>query len=287
MIAQIFGQFNDQAFKQIVILLAMAAVAGEAEKQERTAVVTMMLLIPLTVISLPAGVLADRMSKRSVIVAMKFARARTDARGCGGACIMQPQGGWLSIAVLGLIGVQTAFFVPAKYGILPEILPYERLSAGNGLLEMTSNLAMLAGIVGGRGHSRSSAGSPVGWGADPGWSRLPLACWRRSRFRRSSPPAAEGGLGTTVRLAWESIRADRVLRLALIGQIFVWTIATLVPPVVLAYDATHLGLSEMPERFPAGRARRSASVSVACWPASCRRRRWNMACFPWVRSVWP
>ena len=67
--------------------------------------------------------------------------------------------------MLGLIGVQTAFFVPAKYGILPEILPHERLSAGNGLLEMTSNLAMLAGIVGGGiilclvgKHSRGWAG---------------------------------------------------------------------------------------------------------------------------------
>ena len=71
LVAQIFGQFNDQAWKQIVILLAMAAVASEAAKQERTAIVTMMLLIPLTIISLPAGVLADRVSKRSVIIAMK------------------------------------------------------------------------------------------------------------------------------------------------------------------------------------------------------------------------
>ena len=61
---------------------------------------------------------------------------------------------------------------------------------------------------------------------------------------------AEGGLGTTVRLAWESIRADRVLRLALIGQVFVWTIATLVPPVILAYDATHLGLNDWQSGLP-------------------------------------
>ena len=53
------------------------------------------------------------------------------------------------MAVLALLGVQTAFFVPAKYGILPEILPHERLSAGNGLLEMSSNMAILAGIVAG------------------------------------------------------------------------------------------------------------------------------------------
>src|ERR1700677_614850 len=148
LVAQIFGQFNDQAWKQLVILLAMAAVAGEAEKQERTALVTMMLLIPLTIISLPAGVLADRVSKRTVIVAMKVLELILMLAGAA-ALFVQPHGGWLSIGVLGLIGVQTAFFVPAKYGILPEILPHERLSDGNGLLEMTSNLSMLAGIVGG------------------------------------------------------------------------------------------------------------------------------------------
>ena len=77
----------------------MAAVASEAEKQERTAIVTMMLLIPLTIISLPAGVLADRMSKRSVIVAMKvlelvlmlagaarLVRSTARAVGCRSAC---------------------------------------------------------------------------------------------------------------------------------------------------------------------------------------------------------
>ena len=62
---------------------------------------------------------------------------------------VQPEGAGCRSPCSALIGVQTAFFVPAKYGILPEILPHERLSAGNGLLEMTSNLAMLAGIVGG------------------------------------------------------------------------------------------------------------------------------------------
>ena len=99
LIAQFFGQFNDQAWKQLVILLAMAAVASEAEKQERTAIVTMILLIPLTLISLPAGVLADRVSKRSVIVAMKvfelvlmlagtaaLVRSTPGRAGCRSAC---------------------------------------------------------------------------------------------------------------------------------------------------------------------------------------------------------
>ncbi len=76
---------------------------------------------------------------------------------------------------------------------------------------------------------------------------------------------AEGGLGTTVRLAWESIRADRLLRLALLGQIFVWTIATLVPPVVLAYDATQLGLNEWQSGLPL--AALGIGVGVGCFLA--------------------
>ena len=161
-----------------MILLAMAAVASEAEKQERTAIVTMMLLIPLTIISLPAGVLADRVSKRSVIIAMKVFELILMLAGAA-ALYVQPEGGWLSIGVLGLVGVQTAFFVPAKYGILPEILPHERLSAGNGLLEMTSNLAMLAGIVGGGIILENVGSHAVAGGRDPGCSVCASACWRR------------------------------------------------------------------------------------------------------------
>ena len=107
-----------------------------------TAIAQIILLIPLTVISLPAGVLADRVSKRSVIVAMKVLELVLMLAGI--AALYRPaRGGLLAIGVLGLLGVQTALFMPAKYGILPEILPHERLSAGNGVLEMTSNLALL------------------------------------------------------------------------------------------------------------------------------------------------
>ena len=165
LIAQIFGQFNDQAFKQLVILLAMAAVVGEAEKQERIAIVTMVLLIPLTIVSLPAGVLADRMSKRSVLIAMKALELVLMLAGAA-ALFLQSGAGWISFLVLGLVGVQTAFFVPAKYGILPEILPHDRLSAGNGLLEMTSNPGHAGRHRGGRDDSGSSPRPAMDRGRD-------------------------------------------------------------------------------------------------------------------------
>ncbi|HEX3446628.1 MAG TPA: MFS transporter, partial [Isosphaeraceae bacterium] len=260
LVAQIFGQFNDQAFKQIVILLAMATVASEAEKQERTAFVSMMLLIPLTIISLPAGVLADRVSKRSVIIAMKVFEMILMLVGAA-ALYMQPHGGWISIGVLGLIGVQTAFFVPAKYGILPEILPHERLSAGNGLLEMTSNLAALAGIVGG-GIILFAVGIHTWLGGVILAILSAFGLWASLTIPPVKAARAEGGVGKTARLAWESIHADRVLGLALLGQVFVWTIATMVPPVVLAYDASHLGLKDWQSGLPL--AALGIGIGVGC-----------------------
>ena len=54
----------------------------------------------------------------------------------------------------------------------------------------------------------------------------------------------------TIRIAWESIKADRVLGLTLIGQVFVWTIATLLPPPIMAYDAAQLGLLDWQAGLP-------------------------------------
>src|SRR5262249_15001987 len=139
--------------------------------------------------------------------------------------------------------VQVALFSPAKYGILPEILPHERLSAGNGLLEMASNFAILAGMVGGGVILTIVGGRP--W---LGGLFLVALAICGLLFALTIPPVtaarAEGGLRTTVRIAWESITADPVLRLALIGQVFVWTIATLVPPPIYAYASSVLGLTE-------------------------------------------
>jgi acyl-[acyl-carrier-protein]-phospholipid O-acyltransferase / long-chain-fatty-acid--[acyl-carrier-protein] ligase len=252
LVAQFLGQFNDQAWKQIVILLAIAAAVNagsdETEGTKHTAIAQIILMIPLTVISLPAGVLADRVSKRSVILSMKVLELVLMLAGTV-ALVIQPQGGLLPLAVLGLLGVQTALFMPAKYGILPEILPHEKLSAGNGVLEMTSNLALLLGMVAAAfilefvGNRTWLGGLLLSACAVGGV----LAAWTIPPVKAAR---AEGGLGTTVRMAWSSIRADRVLQLALVGQILVWTIATLVPPPIMAYGVITLGLDKRLASMP-------------------------------------
>src|SRR5207237_1819445 len=60
-----------------------------------------------------------------------------------------PAGPWIVLSTVFLMGMHSAFFVPAKYGAMPEILQPQMLSRGNGLLESLSFLAVILGTVSG------------------------------------------------------------------------------------------------------------------------------------------
>ena len=238
---------------------------AEVEGQKHTAIAQIILMIPLMVISLPAGVLADRVSKRSVIVGMKVFEVVLMLAGHGRAVSLEPAGGPLAMGVLACWASRLALFSPAKYGILPEILPHERLSAGNGLLEMGSNLAILSGIVAGgviltaAKGARSLVGDRVARRLDLGGLLLSPSLGLRPAGRPDDPAgrgrAGRGRAGPTVQIAWESIRADRILKLTLIGQILVWAIASLVPAPILPYASKVLHLVGVRSGPAPGRAR--------------------------------
>ena len=262
-IAQFLGTFNDNAWKQLVILLAIAASANEVEGQMHTAIAQIILMIPLMVISLPAGLLADRVSKRTVIVGMKVYEVVLMLVGTV-VLYYEPHGGPLAMGVLALLGVQLALFSPSKYGILPEILPHERLSAGNGLLEMGSNLAILSGIV--AGGAIIAAGKkydlPLWFGGLLLTAFAVFGLLAALMIPRVKAARAEGGLAATVKIAWESIRADRVLKLTLIGQVLVWAVASLVPAPILPYASKVLHLSELASGLPL--AALGIGIGVGC-----------------------
>ncbi len=252
-VAQFFGAFNDNAWKQFVIFLAIDKLASESQAQIQTALAQIILLTPFLLFSLPAGVLADRVSKRSVIVAMKLMELVLLLAGAA-AFVIQGERGVLPFCVLGLLGLQATLFSPAKYGILPELLTHEQLSAGNGHLELWTNLANLSGIIGGGlilEGSRALGGSP----ALGGLLLVVLSAFglvAALTIPRVPAARSEGGLVTTIRIAAESLRADRVLRLALYGQVFVWSIAMVVPAAILPYAKQELRLANSVANLPLG-----------------------------------
>ena len=257
LIAQFCGAFNDNAWKLLVALLAIRQVtaavgptgpAFEAASQTQATIAFIVFTLPLMLFSIVAGVLADRLSKRTVIVFMKIAEVALMAAGTL-ALWINPVGGWLSLIVLAGMGVHSALFSPAKYGILPELLPYEKLSIGNGLLKMWTFFAIIAGTTSGGILLEYSHQAP--WLAGLALTVLAaigfVAAWTVPRV----PPArSEGGVGATLAVAWEAIRADRLLRLAIGINIIFWTIASLFSQDMLIYAKSRLALSDALSGLP-------------------------------------
>jgi len=249
LIAQFCGAFNDNAWKLIVTLLGIQLVTAEftgaeleAATQTQTTLAFVVFTLPLALFSLVAGVLSDRVSKRTVIVQLKAVEVILMAAGVA-ALLIHPAGGWLSLTVLAGMGLQSALFSPAKYGILPELLPHERLAAGNSALEMWTFLAILLGTAAG-GMILGFAGNAP-WIAPLVLTTISLAGLVASWSVPHVPLArTEGGLAETLRGAWLAITSDRLLKLSIGGAILFWTIASLFAQNILVYAKAVLHLSD-------------------------------------------
>lgn len=164
-LAQFTNAFNDQAshiignFFACDMLVRYARIPFVDEKL-LILLVTLCFILPLLIFSPLAGVLADKYSKRDIILRTKYCEVAfmslglvalmlprvaawmgADVHGVGivSACLM--------ILVVFLMGVQTAFLVPCKYGVMPEILHPSALSRGNGVLEATTFTGHLGGTA--------------------------------------------------------------------------------------------------------------------------------------------
>src|SRR6185369_12756992 len=102
--------------------------------------------LPSLLFSGYAGYLADRVSKRSVLISVKAFEIAIMLFG-----LTTLISGWATgmILVVFLMGLHAAIFSPAKYGIVPEMLDDRDLSRGNALLEMSTFVAIVLGIAGG------------------------------------------------------------------------------------------------------------------------------------------
>ncbi|HYO25598.1 MAG TPA: MFS transporter, partial [Lacipirellulaceae bacterium] len=100
-------------------------------------------VLPYIVLSAPAGYLADRFSKRQVIVACKVGEIAIMALAVAGILIGHI---WFMMLVLGLAGAQAALFGPAKLGSIPEMVDETRISAANGLIGLTTVFSTMAGM---------------------------------------------------------------------------------------------------------------------------------------------
>jgi acyl-[acyl-carrier-protein]-phospholipid O-acyltransferase/long-chain-fatty-acid--[acyl-carrier-protein] ligase len=98
--------------------------------------------VPFLIFTPFAGNLADRISKRAIMVAVKIVELGIMILGC---LAFMSGYDWPVYGILFLMSTQSAFFGPSKYGIIPELIDNDQLSKGNGIVEMLSYVAIIVG----------------------------------------------------------------------------------------------------------------------------------------------
>jgi MFS family permease len=155
-VAQFLAAFNDQCIHAAAMFYAInfvgkSGVQGILTEPQAIALMPILFYAPWAIFCTLAGYLADRFSKRATLVFWKMAElAITGVALLGfwiGTDYRDVWGPWLVLSTVFLMGMHSAFFVPAKYGVMPEILPHSLLSKGNGVLESTSFLGVILGTV--------------------------------------------------------------------------------------------------------------------------------------------
>jgi acyl-[acyl-carrier-protein]-phospholipid O-acyltransferase/long-chain-fatty-acid--[acyl-carrier-protein] ligase len=140
---------NDNIFRWLVIGIGKDYVPREQVGYILTGG-TVCLVLPYLLLAAPAGYLADRYSKRSVIIGCKLAELVILFGGVGAILAGHFGSAWaisLLMATVALLGSQSALFSPARAGSIPELVRPELISKANGLFTLSTVIATVTGMV--------------------------------------------------------------------------------------------------------------------------------------------
>jgi len=149
LVAQFFGALNDNMFRWLVVPIGKRVIEENYGPQYMGVALAGGLacfVAPFVVLAAPAGYLADRFDKRAIIVGCKLAEVVIMVLGM--AAILTGNI-FLMFAVVALMGTQSALFGPSKFGSIPEIVREDRIASANGLIGMTTVLAIMIGSFAG------------------------------------------------------------------------------------------------------------------------------------------
>jgi len=221
-LTQLFGAFNDNVYKNALIIL-VAFHATSLSKLDATTLANLaqaLFILPFFLFSATAGQIADKLEKSFLIRLVKLAEIAIMVLGATGLY-------WsnliLLMTALFLMGLHSTVFGPVKYAYLPQHLAQEEIVGGNGLVEMGTFLAILLGTL--LGGFLIAGGSPHPVAA----TVLILAAmgYTTSRWIPRSPPAEPNlvvnwnPVSETWRLM-QFMRQNRTVFLSVLGISWFW-----------------------------------------------------------------
>jgi acyl-[acyl-carrier-protein]-phospholipid O-acyltransferase / long-chain-fatty-acid--[acyl-carrier-protein] ligase len=140
-ITQFLGALNDNVYKLLVAYFLIDK-AGVENGHTVLALTGAIFVLPFLLFSAFSGVLADRYSKRNIIAFTKILELIVSVFG---VFVFWYESQWGSYLILFFLAFQTALFVPSKYGILPELVPQDKISKSNGIMSSFTFMAIIFG----------------------------------------------------------------------------------------------------------------------------------------------
>ncbi len=227
---QLLGATNDSITRWLVI-----GIGKEKFENANQMLVagSVCFILPYLLLAAPAGYLADRFSKRDVIIWCKIAEVALMALTVLAVFL---DWNWLLFTSVALMGAQSALFGPAKLGSIPEMLHQGAISAANGLIGFVTVVAIVIGTAMGGWLATAHVHGTFG-GYD--WLvqaavlvGFAIAGWIASlwiAFLHAAQP--------TMKFPWDFpkrtvadlriLAADRALLLVALGSMFFWSLGTL------------------------------------------------------------
>lgn len=144
-LTQLLGAFNDNLFKfSMVILVTYNIYESESEDFAFNALASGLFILPFFLFSSLAGQLADNYDKARITRFVKTLEIFIAVVGGIGLWLHSIP---IMLAALFLLGLQSTFFGPIKYAVLPQHLEKDEVLAGTGLVEAGTYIAILAGTI--------------------------------------------------------------------------------------------------------------------------------------------
>ncbi len=185
-VVQALGAFNDNVFKMAFVSLMTYVLAGQMEMgiEILAPIASGVFIIPFAFLAPFAGQIADRVDKAKMMRWTKFSELVLMV--AAAAAFLTQHVGFLFL-LLFLMGAQSAFFAPIKYGLLPQYLTRRQLVPGNGLIQAATFVAILSGSIAGANLVLTPSGAAV---VSSVVIAVALVGWIASLYAAKAPPAA-------------------------------------------------------------------------------------------------
>lgn len=259
---QFLGALNDNVFQGLMIFF-LIGLLGADKKADINAIAGIIFVVPFLLFVPAAGVLADRFSKRTIIVLAKAAELAIMMLGCIVFYHNFPMGIWV---VLFMMCTQSAFFGPCKYGIIPELVQKDHIARANSYLESMTYLSIVIGAAAGPILAKLSGRN---------FALAGLACviiaaaglFTSTRIAKTKPAGQKSQASLLfVKDVWRTlqhVKSDRQLMLTVWASAYFMLIGGFAKINLIPYGMEVCGYSDIDSGFLFVMA--AVGIGIGCW----------------------